>query len=118
MKTKLLFFVFLFGTQLLMSQSNQIIIPSSLYNQVGTLPLPQPINGPNGTANDPSDPMDAFDGQPFNYAANIISKPSGEIEFFIHDGHIYNADGFLLHACYSRDSKVKVVLKLQPDLLK
>lgn len=96
MKTKLLFFVFLFGTQLLMSQSNQIIIPSSLYNQVGTLPLPQPINGPNGTANDPSDPMDAFDGQPFNYAANIISKPSGEIEFFIHDGHIYNADGFFI----------------------
>jgi hypothetical protein len=96
MKTKLLLFVFLLGTQFVRSQSDQFIIPGSIYNQLGIIPLPQPINGPNGYANDPNDLMDAYDGQPFNYASNIITKPDGQIEFFIQDGYIYNDKGYFI----------------------
>jgi len=87
-------FIFFFG--IIRSQYNGLIIPNVYFDQGVFVSLPQPLNGPNGYANDPNDLMDAYDGQPFNYASNIITKPDGQIEFFIQDGYIYNDKGYFI----------------------
>lgn len=57
---------------------------------------PQPTIDPYGNPITVAYPESYYHGEIAQYATNMITKPSGEIEFFIVDGFIYDKNGYAI----------------------
>ncbi len=97
---KLLFLLIITVATAVNAQNSNLMVAPGYINEFGFLdPLPTPIiTGITGAPNQSGNPYDAYDGDPAEYASNIITKPNGEINFFIVDGFIYDKEGNFIAA--------------------
>lgn len=80
-------------------------LPGNHFNAPNLTSLPVPAytydNPSMPNTGSPSTPLntsadDGYDGQPSEYASNMIVRPDGEIEFFIIDGCIFDGKGHFI----------------------